>query len=145
LVDAETGLLNCCGMAGMIEQLRAIVRASDARVAAIVAAEALSVGEWRLLCALHAAGAVPPSWLAAELGLTRGGATKLIDRLRTRRLLVRAAAGGSDRRYQTIALTGAGAVLVRALLPIIEVAARPTADERAALAAALDAPERDGR
>lgn len=119
------------------EQLRSVVRASDARVAVVTAAEALSVGEWRLLHALHTAGAVPPSRLADDLGLTRGGVTKLIDRLRARRLLVRAASGQADRRYQTLALTGAGAVVVQRLLTEVTVAAKPTPAERAALLAAL--------
>lgn len=63
----------------------------------------------------HEEGATAPSVLAERLGLTRGGATRLIDRLRVRRLIVRAAAGRDDRRYRTIALTGAGAVLVERL------------------------------
>ncbi len=68
--------------------------------------------EWVLLALLHAEGAVPPSLLAARLAFTRGAVTKLIDRLRAKRFVVRTRAGHSDRRYQTIALTGAGAVLV---------------------------------
>ncbi|SOB78598.1 DNA-binding transcriptional regulator, MarR family [Sphingomonas guangdongensis] len=122
----------------LIEQLRAIVRVSDARVSAAIAAERVSVAEWRLLSALHAAGAVPPSMLAETLGLTRGGTTRLIDRLRARRLVVRAGAGGTDRRYQTIALTGAGAVLVRHLAAGAAAAAALTDSEHAILCASLD-------
>ena len=63
-------------------------------------------GDGTILRALHRMGAVPPSALAEACALTRGGVTRLVDRLRVRRLLVLAAAGGEDRRYQTIALTG---------------------------------------
>ncbi|WP_294290171.1 MarR family transcriptional regulator [uncultured Sphingomonas sp.] len=75
--------------------------------------------EWVLLALLHAEGAVPPSLLAARLGFTRGAVTKLIDRLRAKRFVVRTRAGHVDRRYQTIALTGAGAVLVPRLRAVV--------------------------
>ncbi len=75
--------------------------------------------EWTLLAVLYDAGAVAPSALADACGLTRGAVTKLVDRLRAKRLVVRAAAGREDRRYQTIALTGAGATLVPVLAAVV--------------------------
>ncbi|MHA6723346.1 MarR family winged helix-turn-helix transcriptional regulator [Sphingomonas sp. RS2018] len=120
-----------------MEALRTVVRAIDLRAAALLVSHDLSVAEWRLLAALHDAGAVPPSLLAERLGLTRGGVTKLIDRLKARRLLVRARAGGADRRYQTIALTGAGAVLVAGLQPAMRDAVALSAKERDALSVLL--------
>ena len=99
----------------------------------------VSAAEWTLLRVLHAAGAVPPSVLAEHAGLTRGAVTKLVDRLRAKRLVVRAR-GAGDRRFQTIALTGAGASLVAGLAARrIEPFARLTAAERAELAAGLRA------
>ena len=129
-----------------MEALQVIVRQIDARVAGVVAHEDLSLGEWRLLSALYAAGAVPPSLLADRLGLTRGGVTKLIDRLRAHRLLVRAGSGGHDRRYRTIALTGAGVTLVRDLSAAVRTAEALSAAERAQAMQALagDGPIDDG-
>jgi DNA-binding MarR family transcriptional regulator len=69
-------------------------------------------GEWIVLRTLYDAGPSPPSVLADRCHLTRGAVTKLVDRLRAKQLVVRAAAGRDDRRYQTIALTGAGARLL---------------------------------
>lgn len=83
----------------------AVAEAAAFRAHGVTAAEAV------LLRELHAAGAVAPSVLAARLGMTRGGVTKLIDRLKAKQLLVRAK-GRGDGRMQTIALTGAGARLV---------------------------------
>ncbi|WP_326525611.1 MarR family winged helix-turn-helix transcriptional regulator [Sphingomonas sp.] len=111
-----------------IDRLDALREGIDHRLAPALAAQGLATGEWRLLRALHRLGAVAPSALAEACGLTRGGVTRLVDRLRARRLVVRAAAGREDRRYQTIALTGAGASLAASLL----------ATEAAAEAAVLD-------
>jgi len=83
----------------------AVAEAAGFRGHGVTAAEAV------LLRELRAAGAVAPSVLAARLGMTRGGVTKLVDRLKAKQLLVRAK-GRGDGRMQTIALTGAGARLV---------------------------------
>ncbi len=85
------------------------------RLATRLSEHGVTPAEWVLLRILHDAGAVAPSVLADRLGFTRGAVTKLVDRLRAKRLVVRAGAGRADRRYQTIALTGAGAVLVPVL------------------------------
>ncbi|MES2336843.1 MAG: MarR family transcriptional regulator [Pseudomonadota bacterium] len=101
------------------DQLADHLRHAAARIArmqgATLAPHGVTLAEWMILRALYDAGAVAPSALAQACGLTRGAVTKLVDRLRAKRLLVRAAAGREDRRYQTIALTGAGATLVPVL------------------------------
>lgn len=102
-------------MTELYDRLLVAERAVFAAVAPALAAQGLTRGEWLLLRALYRFGVMPPSALAAALGITRGGVTKVVDRLRARRLVVRAGAGGEDRRYQGIALTGAGAVLAAAL------------------------------
>lgn len=83
----------------------ATVEAAAFRAQGVTAAEAM------LLRELRSAGAVAPSVLAVRLGMTRGGVTKLVDRLKAKQLLVRAK-GRGDGRMQTIGLTGAGARLV---------------------------------
>ena len=129
-----------------MELLAARLRQASARIAAAQAAalrpDGVTPAEWAVLDALFAAGAVAPSVLAEECRLSRGAVTKLVDRLRAKRLVVRAAAGREDRRYQTIALTGQGASLVprlRAAVTDAEAAAfvRLSSSERASLAAAL--------
>ena len=99
----------------MLDLLLTAAAAMEERLNVVLLPHALSVAEWRVLDALYAAGPQPPSALAERLHLTRGGVTRLADRLRARRLLVRAAAGRADRRYQTLALTGGGAMLVASL------------------------------
>jgi DNA-binding MarR family transcriptional regulator len=113
----------------------------EARLDLVLAGDGLDVAEWRLLRALYAAGPQPPSALAAQLHLTRGGITRIADRLRTRRLLVRVPGGQGDRRYQTLALTGGGARLVERLSESADTAAHAglAPAERERLAALLHA------
>lgn len=90
------------------------------RSARALEAKGVTVAEWVLLRELYGAGAVAPSELAGRMGMTRGAITKLVDRLRAKGLLVRAAGGRGDRRYQTLALTGQGAALVPVLAEIAD-------------------------
>lgn len=124
------------------------LRSAAARMAVAEAralrAHGVTAAEAQLIEALHAAGAVAPSMLAARMGLTRGAVTRLVDRLRAKQLLVRARSGGGDRRMQTIALTGTGARLAPELARArAEVAGRllagVPAEERGGLGALLDA------
>lgn len=122
---------------------KAAARVGQLQAAALVP-HGVTLAEWTVLQALYDAGAVPPSVLAEACGLTRGAVTRLVDRLRAKRLLVRAAAGREDRRYQTIALTGAGATLVPALAQAVAAAeerafAHLSRDDRAALERLLTA------
>jgi DNA-binding MarR family transcriptional regulator len=76
-----------------------------------------------------------PSVLAERIGMTRGGVSKLVDRL-VEKSLVKRIANETDRRYQALALTGKG----RALLPKLAA----LADENdAEFFAHLSAAERD--
>jgi DNA-binding MarR family transcriptional regulator len=76
-----------------------------------LAARGATVAEWvvlRELCDAERA----PSALGDRLGMTRGGISKLADRLIAKGLITRSASAG-DRRFQTLALTRKG----RALAP----------------------------
>src|SRR5690242_4522175 len=78
--------------------------------AAKLSERGVTVPEWVMLRILHD-GAAAPSALAEAMGMTRGGVTKLIDRLAVRGLVARQA-GVADKRYQAVTLTGAGTALV---------------------------------
>lgn len=67
-----------------------------------------------LLRTLHGGPGVAPSRLAERLGMTRGGVTKLADRLVARELVERRP-NADDARGQTPALTAAGVALTAAL------------------------------
>lgn len=99
--------------------LRLVSNHASHRFARALADEGVSAAEWVLMRDLYDAGAVAPSVLAARLGLTRGAITKLVDRLRAKRLVVRAS-GLGDGRFQTIALTGGGARMVPHLAAIAD-------------------------
>ena len=135
-------------MDGSDQALATLLRRASLRVgqeqAAALSPHGVTLSEWTVLRGLYDLGATSPSALADACGLTRGAVTKLVDRLRAKRLVVRAAAGREDRRYQTIALTGAGANLVPVLAEIVAQAearafAGVEAADRAALASALGA------
>jgi DNA-binding MarR family transcriptional regulator len=82
-----------------------------------VEARGVTVAEWALLRMLFD-DALPPSVAAERMGMTRGGITKLVDRLAEKDLVVRGA-GSSDQRTQSLTLTRAG----RALVPELAVLA----------------------
>src|ERR1700712_4712426 len=77
-----------------------------------VEAHGVTVAEWVVLRELLRLGTVNPSQVADGLGMTRGAISKLIARLVAKKLACRAAAGGGDKRFQSVALTAAGAKLV---------------------------------
>lgn len=99
--------------------LRMVSNHVSHRFARALLEHGVTTAEWVVLRDLYDAGAVPPSTLADRLGLTRGAITKLIDRLRAKRLVVRVS-GTGDRRFQTIALTGGGARLVPVLAAVAD-------------------------
>lgn len=84
-----------------------------------VEARGVTVAEWVVLRRLFDLGGVPPSQLAADLGMTRGAISKLIDRLLDKKLVSRTA-GGGDKRFQSVALTAAGRGLVPALAALAD-------------------------
>lgn len=79
-----------------------------------VEAHGVTVAEWVVLRQLFSLGEVPPSRLAEEMGMTRGGVSKLVERLRAKKLVTRSA-GGDDKRLKSVGLTAAGKKLVPTL------------------------------
>lgn len=84
-----------------------------------VEAHGVTVAEWVVLRNLLTLGDVPPSRLAEEMGMTRGGVSKLVDRLLTKKLVSRSA-GGDDKRFQSVGLTAAGKKLVPKLAALAD-------------------------
>ena len=76
-----------------------------------LAAKDVTVAEWVLLRALYGAAPEAPSRLAQMMGMTKGGVTKLADRLIAKGLLLRRP-DPADARAQTLALTPAGERIV---------------------------------
>jgi DNA-binding MarR family transcriptional regulator len=79
--------------------------------AAKIAACGVTVAEWVLMRELYDDDKLTPSTLAERMGMTRGGISKLVDRLASRGLLIRTTTA-EDRRYQTLALTAKARTLV---------------------------------
>jgi DNA-binding MarR family transcriptional regulator len=79
----------------------------------------VTVAEWVLLRQLLALGEVPPSRLAEEMGMTRGGVSKLVERLYAKKLVSRTA-GGNDKRFQSVGLTVTGRKLVPKLAALAD-------------------------
>src|SRR5262245_52925365 len=79
-----------------------------------VEAHGVTVAEWVVLRDLYERETALASELAVRLGMTRGGISKLIDRLEAKAFVTRAARN-DDARYQTLALTKAGRTLVPVL------------------------------
>jgi DNA-binding MarR family transcriptional regulator len=84
-----------------------------------VEAHGVTVAEWVVLRQLLSLGDVPPSRLAGEMGMTRGGVSKLVDRLLAKKLVSRTA-GGGDKRFQSVGLTAAGRKLVPKLAALAD-------------------------
>lgn len=79
----------------------------------------VTVAEWVILREMFDAEVVSPSVLAGITGLTRGAVSKLIERLREKKLLSRTESA-EDRRFQEVRLTAAGRVLVPALAALAD-------------------------
>jgi DNA-binding MarR family transcriptional regulator len=71
----------------------------------------LIASEWAALREMYRPGRTSPVALATALGMTKGGASKLVDRL-VRKGFARKEIGESDRRYRPVVLTGRGKNLV---------------------------------
>lgn len=84
-----------------------------------MAAEDVSVAEWVVMRIVFEQGVIAPSRLADEIGMTRGGITKIANRLIGRKLLLRADSP-EDGRAQTLALSAAGARLVPKLAALAD-------------------------
>lgn len=79
-----------------------------------LSAHGVTVAEWVVLREMYGGDSMSPSALAELTGMTRGAASKLIDRLVNKKLVSRQGRS-DDRRYQDIELTPAGRRLVPAL------------------------------
>jgi DNA-binding MarR family transcriptional regulator len=103
--------------------------------------QGLSSSEQAALVSLLAHPDHPVAWLGDVLGLTSGGATRLVDRLVARGLVGRTA--GTDARQRRLHLTAAGARRARALnaerLEVLEAMLAPlSVTERADLERLLE-------
>jgi DNA-binding MarR family transcriptional regulator len=79
----------------------------------------VTAAEWVVLREMYDEEEMAPSVLAEQSGMTRGAASKLIDRLVAKKLVSRRDRT-DDRRYQDVALTAAGRRLVPALAAIAD-------------------------
>lgn len=84
-----------------------------------LASKGVAVAEWVLLRALYGAAPEAPSRLAQMMGMTKGGVTKLADKLIAKGLLVRRP-DPADARAQTLALTSAGELIVPELAALAD-------------------------
>lgn len=84
-----------------------------------LAAQDVTVAEWALMRVLYDREPMPPSLLAAQMGLTRGAITKLADRLIGKALVVRNP-NPDDGRGQTLSLTVKGASFVPTLAALAD-------------------------
>lgn len=74
-------------------------------------ASGVTVAEWVILREMFDDEETSPGVLAERIGMTRGGVSKLVDRLVGKQLVTRSERS-DDRRYQSIALTPAARRLV---------------------------------
>jgi len=84
-----------------------------------VARHGVTVAEWVVLRRLFDGGTQPPSAIAANLGMTRGAISKLIDRLEAKMLITRTH-DLADHRFQAIRLTERGRALVPSLAALAD-------------------------
>lgn len=87
--------------------LRMVSNAVSQDFARRLAAQDVTVSEWAALRMLYGCETMSPSLLAAKMGMTKGGISKLADRLLEKRLIERID-DCADRRAHHLSLTGAG-------------------------------------
>lgn len=85
-----------------------------------LAAKDTTTAEWVLMRVLYGNPPMPPSQVAATMGMTRGAITKLADRLVAKSLVARDASP-DDGRSHTLRLTAQGARLVPELAALAEI------------------------
>lgn len=79
----------------------------------------VTVAEWVVMREMYGREEMAPSELADLTGMTRGAASKLVDRLVGKRLVTRKDRM-DDRRFQDIALTAAGRKLIPGLAALAD-------------------------
>ena len=70
-------------------------------------ASGVTVAEWVVMREMFDDEEISPGVVAERIGMTRGGVSKLVDRLVSKKLVTRRDRS-DDRRFQSIALTAAG-------------------------------------
>jgi DNA-binding MarR family transcriptional regulator len=104
-------------------------------------ASGVTVAEWVVMREMFDDEETSPGLLAERIGMTRGGVSKLVDRLVSKKLVTRRERS-DDRRFQAIALTEAGRRLIPQLAALAdqndeEFFRMLSAQERAALMATM--------
>jgi DNA-binding MarR family transcriptional regulator len=79
----------------------------------------VNVAEWVVMREMFDDEETSPSVLAQRIGMTRGGVSKLVDRLVTKKLVARRERT-DDRRFQSIALTPAARRLIPELASLAD-------------------------
>jgi len=105
-------------------------------------ASGVTVAEWVVMREIFDDRETSPGVLAERIGMTRGGVSKLVDRLVGKQLITRTDRRADDRRFQSIALTAAGRRLVPQLAALadrndMEFFGPLSGSERAALLATM--------
>src|SRR5580704_13548740 len=79
----------------------------------------VTVAEWVVMREMFDGEETSPGVLAERIGMTRGGVSKLVDRLVSKKLIIRRERS-DDRRFQSIALTAAGRRLIPQLAALAD-------------------------
>jgi DNA-binding MarR family transcriptional regulator len=79
----------------------------------------VTVAEWVVMREMYDDQETSPGVLAERIGITRGGVSKLVDRLAAKKLVTRRERT-DDRRFQSIALTAAGRRLIPQLAALAD-------------------------
>lgn len=82
-------------------------------------ASGVTVAEWVLMREMFDDDEISPGVLAERIGMTRGGVSKLVDRLVGKALVTRTGRT-DDRRFQSIALTATGRRMVPKLAALAD-------------------------
>jgi DNA-binding MarR family transcriptional regulator len=82
-------------------------------------ASGATVAEWVVMREMFDDDETSPGVLAERIGMTRGGVSKLVDRLVSKKLITRRERS-DDRRFQSIALTAAGRRLIPQLAALAD-------------------------
>ena len=82
-------------------------------------ASGVTVAEWVVMREMFDNDETSPGALAERIGITRGGVSKLVDRLVSKQLIARRECS-DDRRFQSIALTAAGRRLIPQLAALAD-------------------------
>ncbi len=82
-------------------------------------ASGVTVAEWVVMREMFDDEETSPGVLAERIGMTRGGVSKLVDRLVSKKLITRRDRS-DDRRFQSIALTAAGRRLIPQLASLAD-------------------------